>query len=248
MPEFQPQVASGDEIRFTATGAVTAGVPVVLQDMLVIPVIDGVSGDGINAKVTGVHQLAKKAAVAFAEGAPCYWDTVALEITDVPADGLFAGNCHNLGGAAGSRDTINVRLAPDGIVANAGGKSGTAYLTLDATSGLAIGTYLGDALPDNARVTRSFYEVTVTFADGVADLATIGLGIQTVDVAGIVAAVTIDAGTAWDAGVKEGIQVGTVATFSEKTTLPGQRLEAVVGAVDLTDGFLVLVADWAITA
>lgn len=246
---FQPQLASGDEIRFTATGAVTAGVPVTVQGLFVIPVNTVASGVEVNAKITGVHQLTKKTGVSFAEGAPCYWDAVALEVTDVPADGIFIGNVHNLGGAATARTTVWVRLAPDGIVADAGGKSGTAYLTLDATSGLAIGTVFGDALPDNARATRTWHEVITTFADGVADLATISLGIETVDVAGIQAATTIaDVADLWDAGLHEGIQVGTTATFSEKTTAAGQRLQAVVGAVALTDGFLVLVADWSITA
>ena len=73
---FQPQIASGDELRFTATGAVTAGVPVVVGGLLAVPVYDGVSGDQINAKLTGVHQLAKKTGVAFAAGAACYWDAM----------------------------------------------------------------------------------------------------------------------------------------------------------------------------
>ena len=107
---FQPQIASGDELRFTATGAVTAGVPVVVGGLLAVPVYDGVSGDQINAKLTGVHQLAKKTGVAFAEGAACYWDATAVEITDVPSDGLLFGYAVNTGGKAAGDDTVWARL------------------------------------------------------------------------------------------------------------------------------------------
>ena len=60
--------------------------------------------------IEGVHSLAKKAATAFAVGAPMYWDASPGELTDVAADGVFAGYAPY---AAESADTsAYVLLAP----------------------------------------------------------------------------------------------------------------------------------------
>lgn len=76
----------------------------------------------------------------------------------------------------------------------------------------------GADIPDNSRVVRSFYIVGTTFTSAT-DAATISIGLPTDDAAGIVAATAISGGgNIWDAGAHEGIQTGTAATFSEKTT------------------------------
>ncbi len=59
---------------------------------------------------------------------------------------------------------------------------------------------LGVYIPDNAVIIDAWYDVVTTFADGVADLATIALHVQSAD--DLVAAITVaDASNVWDAGV-----------------------------------------------
>lgn len=106
---------------------------------------------------------------------------------------------------------------------------------------------LGVYLPDNAIITRAWYEVLTTFADGVDDSATIALSIPTDDVAGIVAATAISAGgNVWDAGNHEAIQTGTAANFSEKCTAE-RELTATVAVAALTAGKLRLYAEYVIS-
>lgn len=241
-----PKALSGDTLRFTATGAVTAGVPVEVDNFFALPAIDGVSGDKINADLVGVWELDKStdaAAGVFAEGAACYWDGSA--VTNVAAGNRFIGHCFNVGGRVAADTKIRVRI--DARAHAPGATSGKARLVLDASSGLAIGSYYGDSIPDNARVTRSYYEVETT-ATSATDAATIALGIETDDVGGITAAIAISDGTnPWDAGVFDGIQDGALANFSEKTT-GERRLQADVAVEALTDGVIALVAEWAVLA
>lgn len=78
---------------------------------------------------------------------------------------------------------------------------------------------LGVTLPDNAIVTRAWYEVLTTcHSPATPDAATISISIPVDDVDGILAAIAISDGTnPWDAGLFEAIQDGTVANFSTKT-------------------------------
>jgi len=246
---FQPQVGSGDEFMFTATGAVTAGVPVVVGGMVLLPVISGVSGATINAKLTGVHQLAKKASTAFTEGQACYWDAANAEVTDLNV-GPFIGTCANTGGRAAALTVIWVRMAPDTIAnkaVGAGARAGTAFLDWDfAADTGAIGAYYGDALPDNAVVVESGYEVLTTCTSAT-DAGTGALGIETVDVAGILAAVAISDATDWDAGYKDGIQDGTAANNAVKTTSAILRLQFDIAVEAFTAGKFTAWAQWVVT-
>jgi hypothetical protein len=107
----------------------------------------------------------------------------------------------------------------------------------------------GDAVPDNALIVRSWYEVITTLTSGGADAATVALGVETVDEGGIVVAIAIsDGSNPWDAGLHEGIQDGTVANFSTKTTAAGRRLVANVAVEALTGGRLILNAEYRTTA
>lgn len=113
--------------------------------------------------------------------------------------------------------TKDTYLVQNGVVKPLNGVNRYVF---DATGGVATGTVTldGAQIPDNSRVVRSFYEVTTTFTSS-SDAATISIGLPTDDAAGIVAATAISAGgNIWDAGVHEGIQTGTAATFGEKTT------------------------------
>lgn len=129
----------------------------------------------------------------------------------------------------------------------------TVVLVFDATGGKAIGTYTLNTidkktfkLPDNARIVRSYYEVQTTFTSAT-DAATISLGVPTDDVAGIKAAVAISNGAnAWDAGLVEGIQTGTMATAGEKTTSATRTVQAIVAVEALTAGKFALVIEYVI--
>lgn len=110
-----------------------------------------------------------------------------------------------------------------------------------ATDGGAVGDIVlrGSGLPSNARVTRTYYEVTTAFTSG--GSATIALNIPTDDAAGLLAATAI--GTAGTAGAHDGIQDGAAANFSELTT--AVRVPTMsVGTADLTAGALVLVLEY----
>ena len=112
--------------------------------------------------------------------------------------------------------------------------------------GGAISTIgLGVKLPNNAIVIRAWIEVVTTCTSGT-DAATIAIGINTDDVAGIVAAIAIsDATDPWDAGNKEGIQDGTAANFSVKTTA-ARELEIQIAVEALTAGKFILFAEYVI--
>lgn len=113
--------------------------------------------------------------------------------------------------------------------------------------GKLVGTYdLTIELPVNAIVIRSWYDVTETFQSRT-DAATIAIGIETDDAAGIVAAVAISDGTnPWDQGYHEGIQTGTAATASEKAT-DARTVQLTIGAEDLTFGALVLFLEYVVS-
>jgi len=120
--------------------------------------------------------------------------------------------------------------------------------TLDATSGLTIDTHnLSLTLPDNAIVTRCWYEVQTTFKSAT-DAATISLGIATDDVAGLVAAIAIShVSNPWDAGYHDGIQDGTAANFSQKTT-DSRTIDAVVNGEALTDGLAEIFIEYIVSS
>ena len=99
-----------------------------------------------------------------------------------------------------------------------------------AEHGGAVSTIgLGVTIPDNARVVRTWYEVITTLtSNSGTDGATVNLHIPTDDTDGLVAAVAISTGTPWDAGLHDGIQTGTAATMSEKTTA-ARELSVTIG-------------------
>lgn len=105
---------------------------------------------------------------------------------------------------------------------------------------------LGVTLPDNAIVTRAWYEVITTLTSA-GDNATVSIDIPTDDVAGIVAAIAIDDGTdPWDAGLFEAIQDGTVANFSTKTTA-ARELSITIGVEAVTAGKFILFAEYKVS-
>lgn len=106
---------------------------------------------------------------------------------------------------------------------------------------------LGVSLPDNAIITRAWYEVITTLESAGTDGATIAITIPTDDVAGIVAATAISAGgNVWDAGLHEAIQDGTAAAMSEKTTAE-RELTVTIGAQIVSAGKFVLFVEYVIS-
>jgi hypothetical protein len=107
---------------------------------------------------------------------------------------------------------------------------------------------LGVDLPDNAVITRAWYEVITTFQSGT-DAALIGIGLPTDDAQGIVAFASISSGTPFDAGYHEAIQTGTAANFSIKTTAARAVTFNVASTADgdLTAGALVLFLEYVIS-
>jgi len=123
------------------------------------------------------------------------------------------------------------------------------YADFSVGAGKATGAHsLGTALPDNAVITRGWYEVTTTFTSA-GDTATISLDVATNDVAGIVAAIAINHATnPWDdinADV-DTIQDGQSANYSTQTTA-ARNLQATVGVQALTAGILRLYVFYKVT-
>jgi hypothetical protein len=116
--------------------------------------------------------------------------------------------------------------------------SGENHVTMEF-SFADIGTHKIGELPANAIVTRAWYHVETTFASS-SDAATISLGIESVDVAGIVAAIAIsDGSNPWDADNHDAIQDGTTANFSNETD-EARDVQAIVATENLTAGKLFL--------
>lgn len=107
---------------------------------------------------------------------------------------------------------------------------------------------LGVTLPDNAIITRAWYEVIDILTSGGGDAATISIDIPTDDVAGIVAAIAIsDVGDPWDPGLHDAIQDGTLANFSTKTTAARTLQITVAGGQDITAGKFILFAEYVVS-
>jgi len=72
-------IQDGTQIIYTATGAVTKDVPVVLGGRIFIPQDSGVSGDKIPCLAKGVVEVDKVGA-AFTAGDKVYWDAADAEV------------------------------------------------------------------------------------------------------------------------------------------------------------------------
>lgn len=98
---------------------------------------------------------------------------------------------------------------------------------------------LGVYIPDNAIITRAWYDVITTFTSA-ADSATIKLGLVTQGDAAFVAAIAIsDASNPWDAGLHGTLTAGTT-TLTEAT--PNTRTQ-IVHAADIAAGYVKTTAE-----
>jgi hypothetical protein len=112
--------------------------------------------------------------------------------------------------------------------------------------GVAFG--LGVTLPDNAIITRAYYDVLTTFAGDGDDTSTISLLLPTDG--DLVADTAIKtAGDAWDAGLHECIQDGTAANMKKLTAARELQALVTIAATDtaLTAGELVLFVEYVVS-
>lgn len=105
-------IARGDVVTFTApTGGVTAGTPVLIGTLLVIPqetVAETLSFDGY---VTGVHSVPKVGSQAWTEGAIVYWDNTNHYFTTTSTSNYRGGAAVEAVGSGAGATTGKVRLA-----------------------------------------------------------------------------------------------------------------------------------------
>jgi len=118
------------------------------------------------------------------------------------------------------------------------------------SDGPVDGSYdVGDPLPDNAIIVRSYVDVTATFGGDGDDTSTIAItsGEAANDV---VTAAAIKTGTPWDVGFHEGIQDGTAANFIKMTAASNQPQVVVdVKSTDtaLDEGSMVIYLEYVIS-
>jgi hypothetical protein len=108
---------------------------------------------------------------------------------------------------------------------------------------------LGVSLPDNAVITRSWYEAFSNFTSATG-AAIMSLDIPTDDEQGLVAFTSIsstDSGNIWDAGYHEGIQTGTAATFAEKTTAEREITFSIASSENLLQGKATFFIEYVVT-
>lgn len=135
---------------------------------------------------------------------------------------------------------IDYNASADGIAVKRYAKA-----TYDfAVHGGAIGAHkLGVRIPDNAIITRSYYDV-ITTATSATDAATIALHAQGAN--DIVTATAISGvGNIWDAGLHEGIQVGTAATMVKTTA--EREITATIAVEAVTAGKFSLIVEYVVT-
>lgn len=85
----------------------------------------------------------------------------------------------------------------------------------DLTDGTAV--LFGTAIPDNAIITRAWYDVTTTFVGDTDDGSTLKFGLEDQDNDVVAAAAISAVGNPWDAGQAEGIQDGAAANMIKLT-------------------------------
>lgn len=233
---------SGDNVKLTSTGAESAGSPKMVGSGLLGGLFgvlaNGATGAGeiLSLLTRGEFDLPKPAGegIAPAEGDRLYWDSVD-EVVTTEAIGPVVAECTL--SALDADTTVRARLT--GTVTPL-----ARHLVVgefDASEGVAIGTHTwdGPTIPAGYRVIRGFYKVGTTFTSA-SDAATIALGFNTDDAAGIVAAVAIsNGGNPWDAGFHEAIQTGTIANVGEKLTA-ARPVEILVAVEALTAGTMTI--------
>jgi predicted RecA/RadA family phage recombinase len=111
-------VQQGDVLTLTApTGGVTAGVPLLIGSLLVIPRTTAAQTVAFDADVVGVHAYTKTASQAWSEGQNIYWNTSTAQFDSDPTTGPLVG------------------VAVAAVAGGAGDTTGTVRLTTNAPTG-----------------------------------------------------------------------------------------------------------------
>jgi predicted RecA/RadA family phage recombinase len=102
-------IQSGDTITVTAPADVSSGDGVLVGDIFGVAAFDAKSGDDVEIKTTGVFELAKTSAQAWASvGTAIYWDNSNKVVTSTASTNKLIGV--NVATAANPSDTGTVRL------------------------------------------------------------------------------------------------------------------------------------------
>jgi predicted RecA/RadA family phage recombinase len=113
-------IAQGDVMTFTApTGGVTAGVPLLIGAIVVIPQNTAAQTLPFDGYVSGVHSIPKADSQAWAEGALVYLDNTAHLLTTVATGKVLAGVAAEAVAGTAGLTTGKVRLNGTGVIASA---------------------------------------------------------------------------------------------------------------------------------
>lgn len=160
----------------------------------------------------------------------------------VPPGSPYGVNQQPAAGAMAAPLATFLSSAPDNFLP--GVKKSVAVLVNFTDIQAASNVLLGPLFPKFSRVTRAYYEVLTTFTSAT-DAATIGIGFETDDAAGIVATVAISNGAnPWDAGCHDAIQTGAASNFGERLTAE-RPLQFIRGGGEvLTAGKMIVYVDY----
>lgn len=102
------KIQDGQTIDHTPSSNVASGAVVVIGARLGIAVADILANETGSLETEGVFELAKKSADTFVQGAVCYWDATAGNITSTTTSNTLAG--YVVVAAAASTTTVQVKI------------------------------------------------------------------------------------------------------------------------------------------
>ena len=101
-------IQDGNVVTLTAPYDVTSGGGLLVGSIFGVATNDATSGSNVEARLTGVHQLAKTSAQAWTQGALIYWDGTNKVCTTTSTDNTLIGAA--VAAAANPSATGTVRL------------------------------------------------------------------------------------------------------------------------------------------
>jgi len=106
-------IQPGDVLTLVApTGGVTAGTPVLIGGLLVVPQNTAAQGAEFEGMAVGVHELPKVSAQAWTQGAAVYWDNTAKNVTTTATSNTLIG----VAAAEAANPSATGRVRLDGVV------------------------------------------------------------------------------------------------------------------------------------
>lgn len=115
-------IAQGDVLTLIApSGGVTAGTPVLIGGLVVIPQTTAAEAASFDAYVTGVHSVPKADSQAWTQGCVVYWDASGGAFTTTGASNYRAGVAVEAVASTGGLTTGKVKLDGISVIAEAAG-------------------------------------------------------------------------------------------------------------------------------